>query len=502
MSSASRPSNGTNSVTVDNGSVEGSTEGRPSPDERVNQFIEEYPELAFQEICEREGVKLREELTITNERESAVLPQVPSDDAFMVSEVTERRSVTWAALVQEFLESHLSYEGAQLKFEKEGEEPFFIPLTDAWGKDYADGEYAKAQALQREVSEEWDDLVTVMLTTTASSVPGGERLAPVDHARAIQDAYSYEGVRDALRNTLEYHLGLEPDEYAIWAQDEAHTGDGENACYTHQHIGVFLNIDPERHDLNEVGSEFERVIDKHLEVCEPAGKDAHAYEKYDYVEDSGGPISVNGDVENMGSYMAEYAGNYGGELLERPIEYIAWGAIQWATNSQRSRRSKTANEAIRADACKQKYESDDCAQAHAHGERLTKDGNGNVVCMECGSAWGVPDGDTVVEARLVEADGDGGDDGEESLEEELRGRWPSAKSATVVTSSGEVGPYSEDAVASFERSPEWRVTAVVKGGEEYPVSSSSGGVEMVELQLPSEHEPPPEFPVNGYGPGR
>lgn len=511
--SPSRPSNGTNSVPSENSRETDSAGvgGLPTIDERISEFIEEYPELAFLEVSEKDGQKIREELAVENSTSQYVAPQTPTEVGFVVEEEgEERRALTWAAVMAEFLESHENYRNAALRLERGRRreplhESFEVPLNDSWGEQYADQEYAKARAIEREMAGgsrptggestgEWDDLVTVMLSLTASSTPAslnGERLPPIDHLREIQDAFSYGGVRDTVRNVIEKEIGLGPDEWGYWSINEPHTGGGENTCFSHSHVGIYLNIDPDEYDLNTLGAKFEKVIDKHVEETEFAGFEGHDYTQWDCVEDEKGPISVNADVGNMGSYMAAYAGNYGGELVERPVEYLAWGALHWATNSQRSRRSKTVNEAIRADLCKQEYEYPEAEQSHDHGERLTYNGHGEVVCEACESGWGISDGATVVEVRASEPGVAVTDGGDVSREEELRQAWPSARAAASLGADGEV--------AGFERPPEWRPTAVIKGDSEYPVSQS-GGVDMVELKIPSENDPPPEFPVEGYGP--
>jgi len=97
---------------------------------------------------------------------------------------------------------------------------------------------------------------------------------PGDQMDAIHDAFSYGGVRDTLRNVMEYHLDLDPDQWGYWLQAEPHgmgaasksdEDAGPNACYTHIHVGVYFD-GGRFDDLRPVASEFERVIDKHLEV--------------------------------------------------------------------------------------------------------------------------------------------------------------------------------------------------------------------------------------------
>lgn len=521
----SRPSNGTNSVNGDSGGESGSTAvggGRPTVGERVAEFEEEYPELAGTRLSEVDGRKLRRELTEADRVRYNVDLKHGSGTVTRHEEV-ERRALTWAAAVEAFLDAHEDYRHARMRFGKGApgspeREEFDVSLTDAWGEAYADREYAKAKAIERETAAEWGDCTTVMLTFTASSVPGGNRLPPIDHLRGILDTWS-DYVYHELRNTMR-SLGFERDEWMFWVQGEPHPGDGDNACYGHVHVGVYVDGEVSEAD-------FHSVIDKHVEKCGPARREAHDYDT---------AISVNGDVEHIGSYMAAYAGAYGDELLERPIEYLAWGALHWATNSQRTRRSGTANSAITADACRQRYEDPDTGQDHDHAKRLRRDGGRgpDIVCAACGSSWGVPEAETLVEARLSEPDGSetgelpgGASDGERDPEGELRSRWRDADGAVSVGERPTVRKRRERAeeylernpgasvpevmgalglppsarsvvgevvdgvdppgTVSFERAPKWRAESVIRGqgedAEEYPVRRA-GGVDLVPLKLP------------------
>jgi hypothetical protein len=330
---------------------------------------------------------------------------------------------------------------------------------------------------------------------------------------------------------MEYHLGLDSEDWGYWLQAEPHGmgGDGGlNACYTHIHVGVYFDgfgLDPPN-----VGSQLEKVIDKHLEECDPAGWDAHNYEKIDdYTDpDENGCISINPNVENLGSYLAAYnAGSFEEELEERPIEYIAWGALYWATARQRTTRSQTVNHAIEADACNQRAEQPEeiAHQEEEHGESVQwRHAHGpDVVCSHCGSGWAI-DQDRIEEPEPVEfpEPTPSSDSGEQSLRE----RWPSANWAVSVGESlrnteirDKVTTYIEihgadvpvpRLLAQLSISPTKRslVSDILEGARETPVESFSnpvddgwelvaiveddgtehspggGGVDMVNLHLP------------------
>jgi len=479
------PSNQNNSVNGENTGETGSDGGGglPSVSERVAEFIEEYGDRAYTVLSESDGQKLRREVTEADRVEYEV-PLKYGKGTVKQSTEMERHALPWVAAVEQCLESHQSYRDARLRLGKgrpdtPEREEFEVSLDDAWGEAYADREYASAKALEREIEREWGgDYTTAMLTFTASATPDGDHLPPVDHCRSILDTWS-DYTYHALRNRMRA-LGFDREDWMFWVQGEPHDGDGENACYGHVHVAVYV-----RGQVS--ASDFHSVIDAHVDNCEYAGFAAHDYTAADPDER---PISINSDVNNLGSYMAEYAGAYGGDLLERPVEYLAWGAVYWATNSQRARRSGTANDAIRADACRQRHASPDADQDHDHGEQVEyDDGRGpEIVCAECGGAWGISQEQTLTEARRDDAaEGDGaepvvadGSGGERGPEERLRGRWPSARSAAAITESGEV--------VGFDRPPTWEAEAIIRGkgedAEEHPVGG--GGVDMVALNLPTD----------------
>jgi len=455
--SASWPSKETNSVTAP---LTGLEEDADPIVERVTEFANEYPHLADQPLSESHGRKLRRIVTEAEWEKEYVDPDHPLEDSFAVDSLRSRSAGTWLDAVHAFLRAHHEYNGMLARFEdRESGDEFDVPLADAWGKEYSKKQYARARALQRQMSggkrpsggeavPAWDNPVTVMLTLTGSSVPDGKRLPPVEQMDAIHDAFSYGGVRDTLRNVMEYHLDLDSEQWGYWLQAEPHgmgaaanpdKDAGLNACYTHIHVGVYF--DGEKFgDLRPVASEFERVIDKHLEVCDPAGWSAHNYDAIDdYLQEDDGCISMNADVGNLGSYLAAYMGGYTEDLLDKPIEYIAWGAIYWSAARQRTTRSQTVNQAIRADRCEQRAENEESGQVDSHGERVRWDeGRGaDVVCTCCGSPWtidqsqldGPPETESALDDDLRWAADAAASAPEPDRERSLAERWPSAKSA-------------------------------------------------------------------------
>lgn len=455
---AARPSKETNSVETCSGVEQASEDDKETRLlERVAEFTEVFPQLAEMPLSETHGRKLRRIVTESS-YETVTLEaheDRPQDSTLLSEELRQRTAVTWDDAVASFLDAHLKYDGLLARFGNDEGEQFDIELSDSWGVEYNNKNYARAKALQREMSggerpsgvappAQWEDPMTAMLTLTGSSVPDGARLSPVDHLDSVHDSFSYDGTRDALRNTMEYHLGLEPDEWGYWLQTEPHgVGDGEdaglNACYTHIHVAVYF--DGSGLDGHGVGCELERVIDKHLGVCEPASFFGHDYEKIDDYTESEGCISVNGAVEDLGTYLASYLGiSTEQDLLEQPIEYIAWGALYWATGRRRMSRSQLVNDAIAADRCDQRFESEDAEQSVAHGEQVAENSHhgADVVCARCNSGWRVDQSrldeiprDDDLRGLVEDADVES-DDGTTEGFESLRARWPSSDGACSV----------------------------------------------------------------------
>jgi hypothetical protein len=219
----------------------------------------------------------------------------------------------WYAVVSEFRDWYDGYLRANIEYEGPDGETARTRLENSYQPRYGKRYYAKLKDLERAIGRSFEELTTVMLTLTASheNAEGGWR-CPADHMRDIMDGY------DAARKQLHQVLSGTNWEYArVW---EPHA-DG----YGHLHVAVFVEADGE-----EIAAEdFAPVMRSHVENCGPAGSEAHA------VDGDDAAVSVRDDVENLGSYISEYIGIFGEEVLSRPLTEQMFYAVTWATGTRR-----------------------------------------------------------------------------------------------------------------------------------------------------------------------
>jgi hypothetical protein len=384
--------------------------------ERTEEFIDEYPERARQPLTAEPGETLLSSYVVEEFSEETVDPHGEFEDAFTVERQVRGEPVTWAgAFYVTLVERHRYDEGTYGRFlDTQNDETFDQQFTDSWTTEYANEQRAKNAGAQRQLmggeypednpeSErrgefepgEWDRPATVLLTHTGSSVPDGERLPPVDHARQVDtwtgDCY------DRVRNLIEIKFGVPSDRWGYIRAEDPHgvAGEpGENAGYTHTHPVVYFDLETANIPGETVGDfvhhiqrGFEQdVRDKHVDECPVAAESAHGH----------GAVEVRiDDLDEPGGYASAYALPGDEEpLIDRSVEYIAWATTLRAMGRQRIARSKLFTDAAKADYCKQHDQV-------THGDRLRYDRGGHsteLVCAECGSPVGV--GETMTEHRL------------------------------------------------------------------------------------------------------
>ena len=219
----------------------------------------------------------------------------------------------WYAVVSEWRDWYDGYLNAHIEYEGPNGEIGRTRLQNSYQPEYGKRYYAKLKDLERGIEREYEGLTTVMLTFTASNrnESGGSR-CPADHMRDIMEGY------DAARKQVHKALSGRNWEYArVW---EPH-----DSGYGHLHMAVFVE-DGGDGEIVEPGM-FEGAMRSHVENCPPAGWDAH--------RPDGNAVSINRDVNNLGTYISEYIGIFGEDALERPMKEQAFYATCWATGTRR-----------------------------------------------------------------------------------------------------------------------------------------------------------------------
>jgi hypothetical protein len=233
----------------------------------------------------------------------------------------DRKGRPWYRVVNEWRDWYDRYRNSHIEFEKDGE-TVRTQLENSYQPEYGKRYYARLKDLERGIEREYDGISTVMLTFTASHVNAkGHPRCPADHMRDTAG-----GVNTARKQIPHVLDGLRWEYARVW---EPHK-DG----YGHLHVAVFVE-DP--NDQLEA-ADFRPVMESHVRNCDSAGWDAH--------DPDGDAVSVNDDVNNLGSYISEYIGIFGDETLERPISEQAFYAVTWATGTRRVDFSNGAQDII------------------------------------------------------------------------------------------------------------------------------------------------------------
>lgn len=269
-----------------------------------------------------EGVTLRDEAVVidTDDGIRVSVDGLPENDR----PDGDRKARPWYAVVnawRDWMNSPI-YQSGHITFESSDGETVRTQVENSYMESYSTRYYARLKDLERGVERRYDDVTTVMLTLSASSenANGGPR-CPADHMREIASGW------DTARKQLPHILAGYNYCYArIW---EPH-----QSGYGHQHVAIFVEDDGG--DL--AAEDFRPFMDSYTGDTPGAGSEAHAVD--------GDAVSINDDVENMGSYISEYLGIFGEEALDRPMKEQMFYATTWATNTRRLDFGAAAQEII------------------------------------------------------------------------------------------------------------------------------------------------------------
>jgi hypothetical protein len=213
----------------------------------------------------------------------------------------------WYSVINRWRQWYADYRSMHVEYEKDGETAR-TRLENSYQPRYGKRYYAKLKDLERGIEREYTDLTTVMLTFSASNLnKEGFHRCPADHMRDIAQGWK------TCRKQLHQVLSGENWEYAkVWEPHES--------GYGHMHVAVFVEAD------GLEGERFEPVMRSYVENTKPAGSEAHTIEE---------AVSVNDNVENLGTYISEYIGIFGDDTLSRSMKEQMFYAVTWATQTRR-----------------------------------------------------------------------------------------------------------------------------------------------------------------------
>lgn len=230
------------------------------------------------------------------------------------------------AVVGEWRDWYQGYNHSNMEWVSPEGETCRSKLENSYQPQYGKRYYAKLKDFERGVERRETPLTTTMLTFTCSDVNAeGHKRCPADHMRDIMDGFN------AARKQLHKILDVNWEYARVWEPHES--------GYGHMHMALFIEAD--RGDIEP--AMFEPAMRSHVNNCKPAGWDAHKPEP----DSDDSPVSVNSDVENLGSYISEYIGTFGEETLSRPLSEQMFYSVCWATGTQRVTFSNGAQEIMR-----------------------------------------------------------------------------------------------------------------------------------------------------------
>jgi hypothetical protein len=238
------------------------------------------------------------------------------------------RARHWWQGVNMFRQWYADYQSMHIEFEGPDGETSRSRLENSYQPQYGKRYYARLKDLERGIERQYENLTTVMLTFSASHLnANGEPRCPADHMREIAEGWS-----TARKQVYQALDGYEWEYARVWEPHEG--GERSPGGYGHLHVAIFVEAD----DLDP--GVFKAVLESYTENVTAAGSKAHTVEN---------AVSVNDDVENLGSYISEYIGIFGDEVLDRPIYQQMFYAVSWLTNTRRLDFSNGAQEIIKGE---------------------------------------------------------------------------------------------------------------------------------------------------------
>ena len=251
------------------------------------------------------------------------------------------RPISWNGAITQFRDYIRDKEDVQSVFENTVGDCIQGNKPHRFHPEYSSKQYAKLKDLERGISEAYGKrLYTAMLTFTASSTDdSGNPLPPVDHLDGLLESW------DAIRRSLD--RVFDENRYERVAILEPH-----KSGYIHIHMAVFV-------DGIVTSTQFEPVIESHVNNCDLAGWTAHDLDEDDTISvrhagadrQPGYNHALAEGIEHdsdqlaeIAIYLAEYLGVFDADPLDTPEHIQAANSVLWATNRQRWRPSNGAQQ--------------------------------------------------------------------------------------------------------------------------------------------------------------
>jgi len=331
----------------------------------------------------REGVSLRDEAVVidTDSGYRVSVDGLPAENR----PDGDRKARPWYSVVnawRDWMNSPI-YQSGHITFESSDGETVRTQIENSYMESYSSRYYAKLKDLERGVERHYGDVTTVMLTLSASNenAEGGQR-CPADHMREI--AAGWDTARKQLPHVL---AGYNYCYGRIWEPHES--------GYGHQHIAIFVEGDGQL-----TAEDFRPFMASYVGNTPGAGSEAH--------DVTGDAVSVNDDVENMGSYISEYLGIFGEEALDRPISEQMFYSTCWATNTRRLDFGQTAQEIISGEQFRRETGLRPSDRGDCESESKAADGDESDDVDDDGTGWSVKHLCTVPSKSREHVDADAG----------------------------------------------------------------------------------------------
>jgi hypothetical protein len=249
------------------------------------------------------------------------------------------RPVDWITAAEKLINYDEEARETEIRFENtETGDIATSPVSHRFQPEYRERQFARFHDLVRAAQERWPVVHTTLIGLTASSTPGDEQQAPVDHWQDCD--HSNDAVKQAIRR-IKNEYGAVAIEFV-----EAHPGGGTNDGYLHKHPVILSG-------QHIPDAELQKVLNAHVNNAPNARHDAHSLDqsvtrsRLSGRQDS--EKATNEVINNLPAYLTGYLLDYGQRLEELPESQLAGAAVMWADGTQSVRPGAEAQQMMKLD---------------------------------------------------------------------------------------------------------------------------------------------------------